>query len=304
MLSGLRHRFGSVRGGILVFVVVVLLAAAAAVWWRVSSGDTRAVGNSTCGARVGQEPHRYRHVVWVVLENQSYSSVIGNEDAPFLNSLATKCGLATNYYAVAHPSLPNYIAMTSGSTWGIADDEAPSSHPLSEPSLFSQLGDDWRGLLESMPTPCQVTDDGSYAVRHNPAAYFVGVRDACAQQESNGPPAVTDQFTLVVPNLCHDGHDCSIGTADHWLAQALPPLLDGSAYRQGDTAVFIVWDEADKSGTNQIPAIVVSPYTAAGTRSSTRFDHYSLLRTTESMLGLPCLASACHATSMRGAFGL
>jgi hypothetical protein len=304
MLSGRRFRFVPVRGGIVALGAVVLLAAAGAAWRHVGTGSGGRVGGSTCGTRVGDEPRVYRHVVWVVLENESYDDVVGQEDAPFLNGLAANCGLATSYFAVAHPSLPNYLAMTSGSTWGIADDDLPSAHPLDEPSLFSQLGGDWRALLESMPSPCLLTNDGRYAARHNPAAYFVDVRQACDRQESSGAPDARARFTLIVPNLCHDGHDCPIATADHWLAQALRPLLDGDAYRDGGTALFIVWDEADEAGSNQIPAIVVSPYTAAGTRSATRFDHYSLLRTTESMLGLPCLAAACQASSMRAAFGL
>lgn len=293
------------RGGIVALVAVAILAAAtAAVWWRVSAGSSPRAADSLCGTRAGERPLTYRHVVWIVLENETYDDVVGKEDAPFLNGLATKCGLATNYFGVAHPSLPNYIAMTSGSTSGVADDEAPSGHLLDTPSLFSQLGDDWHAFLESMSQPCRRTDEGLYAARHNPAAYYVGVRGACERQESAGPLEPTTRFTLVVPNLCHDGHDCPLTTVDRWLAHAMRPLLQSSTYLDGGTAVFVVWDEADQGGPNHIPAIVISPYTTAGTRADGTFDHYALLRTTESMLGLPCLAAACQAPSMRNAFGL
>jgi hypothetical protein len=293
------------RRGIVALVAVAILASAAAVaWWRVSAGGSSHAADAICGTQAGAQPRTYRHVVWIVLENKTYDDVVGAENAPVLNGLATKCGLATNYFAVAHPSLPNYIAMTSGSTAGIADDKLPSAHPLEGPSLFSQLGEDWHALLESMPAPCRLTDEGLYAARHNPAAYYVDLRDACKRQESAGPLDPTARFTLVVPNLCHDGHDCPVATVDRWLAHAMRPLLQSSTYLDGGTAVFVVWDEADEGGPNRVPAIVISPYTPAATRADATFDHYSLLKTTESMLGLPCLAAACRSPSMRSAFGL
>ena len=88
----------------------------------------------------------YRHVVWIIMENRGYSDVVGSPSAPYLADLAQQCGLATNYSGVAHPSLPNYVALTSGSTYGIADDDGPGSHPLPGPNLFSMLGSGWRSL--------------------------------------------------------------------------------------------------------------------------------------------------------------
>ncbi|HEV8104493.1 MAG TPA: hypothetical protein VGP69_12245, partial [Gaiellaceae bacterium] len=91
-------------------------------------------------------------MIWIVMENHSYGQIIGSHDAPYLNSLAHKCGLAANFSAESHPSLPNYVAMTSGSTQGISDDGDPSEHQLSVQSIFSQLGGGWRALDESMPS--------------------------------------------------------------------------------------------------------------------------------------------------------
>jgi phosphatidylinositol-3-phosphatase len=111
----------------------------------------------------------YEHVVWIVMENHSFDDIIGSSDAPYINQLADQHGLAASIYAEAHPSLPNYIATTSGSTQGVADDDDPSSHPLDVPSLFSLLpGGGSRSLLESMPGKCSRSDAGDYAVRHNP----------------------------------------------------------------------------------------------------------------------------------------
>src|SRR5213079_1440463 len=111
-----------------------------------------------------------------------FGEIIGSSAAPYLNKLASQCGLATAYKAISHPSLPNYIAMTSGSTQGITDDSGPSAHPLDVPSIFSQLGSDWRALEESMPSNCSLKNSGQYAVRHNPAAYYTNIRTACQTQ--------------------------------------------------------------------------------------------------------------------------
>jgi phosphatidylinositol-3-phosphatase len=244
-----------------------------------------------------------QHVIWIVFENKGYDSIVGSPNAPYINSLAQQCGLATNFFAVAHPSLPNYIAMTSGSTQGITDDADPASHPLSVPSIFSQLGSDWKSLQESMPSNCSMTNSGDYAVRHNPPAYYTNVN--CADQDVPlGPtPDLSARFTYVTPNLCNDMHDCSVGTGDTWLAGFMPKVLASPEYQAGGTAVFITWDESG-GGSNHVATLVVSPYTTPGTEAATLYDHYSLLRTTEELLGLETLGNASTAPSMRGAFNL
>ena len=113
----------------------------------------------------------YQHVVWILLENVGYS-VVGSPSAPYLNALSDRCGLATNYLAISHPSLPNYVALTSGTTHGITDDAEPEAHPLGGPSIFSELDGNWRGLIQSMPPRCDHVTSGSYAARHNPAVYY------------------------------------------------------------------------------------------------------------------------------------
>src|SRR5665213_4565978 len=100
-----------------------------------------------------------------------YSSIVGSADAPYLARLGTECGLATNYHAVTHPSLPNYLALTSGTTDGITDDAEPSSHHVRTANIFSELDGNWRALEESMPVACDKVTSGSYAARHDPAVY-------------------------------------------------------------------------------------------------------------------------------------
>jgi hypothetical protein len=240
------------------------------------------------------------------MENKSYGEIVGNTDAPYETNLAAKCGLAVDYHAVSHPSLPNYIALTSGSTHGITDDDPPSAHPIAGHSLFSQLGGDWSSLQESMPANCDRVSSGEYAVKHNPAAYFTDVEGACSSQDVplGQPPDISHRFTLITPNLCHDMHDCPVSTGDGWLANFVPSLLNSRQYLAGSTAVFLTYDEDDGSGDNHVATFVIAPTVPAGTRSSTPFTHYSLLRTTEEILGLGRLGAAATSTSMRSAFHL
>jgi phosphatidylinositol-3-phosphatase len=248
------------------------------------------------------------------MENKEYGSVIGSSSAPYENALAKECGLAGNYHGVTHPSLPNYIAATGGSTFGIADDAGPAAHPLGADSIFGQLGRSgrsWRSYEESMPGNCDQAAASPYAVKHNPAAYFTAIRSACAANDvplagnldHDIAAGTLPSFSFVTPNLCNDTHDCSVRTGDNWLAAWIPKILSGPNYRAGNTLVILTWDEGVGS-VNQIPTIVVGPTVPAGVVSSQRFDHYALLRTTQDLLGLPHLGNAASAPSMAAAYGL
>ena len=275
------------------------------------SGRNAAQGPCGTAARA---PERWDHVVWIVLENKSYAQIIGSANAPYINTLARRCGSASRFSAEAHPSLPNYIAMTSGSTQRIADDRAPSSHPLAAASIFSQLGRDWKALQESMPAHCSRSNSGNYAVRHNPAAYFTSLRARCEEQDVplGSTPDISARFTFITPDLCHDMHSSSCASdaaqqvqrGDRWLAGLLPRILGSGRYRSGRTAVFITWDEDDYGSRQHIPTLVIAPSVPPGAMPATKFNHYSLLRTTEEMLGLPKLAGANGASSMRNSFNL
>jgi phosphatidylinositol-3-phosphatase len=309
-LLGLRGAVARATLAAIVLVAAVAVAAcggAAPSTADVASSPARGAPSTAgvCGGRA-RRLGRLRRVVWVVMENQSYSGVIGSRAAPYINRLADSCGLTRRFSAEAHPSLPNYIAMTSGSTQRIADDDGPGTHRLAGPSIFSQLGTGWRALQESMPRPCAGANSGQYAVRHNPAAYYIRVRAQCAAQDVplRGARGVTARFTFVTPNLCHDMHSCPVRDGDRWLAGWLPSLLRTRQYRSGSMVVFITWDEDDGSARQHIPTLVISRHTRPGTRSATPFDHYSLLATTEEILGLPKLGAAARAESMRSAFGL
>jgi hypothetical protein len=278
------------------------------------AGMTRAAASGPCGTKTGAAS--IQHVVWIFMENHNYSDIAGNtSEAPYENQLAGQCGLATSYQGITHPSLPNYIAATSGSDQGISDDNPPADHPLSVPSIYTQLkaaGLQWRDYEESAPGNCPSDSSGDYAVKHDPAPYYTNIAADCANWDVPlGSPSsgnlVNDinagslpAFSFITPNLCNDMHDCSIATGDAWLQQMVPKILAGPNYQAGNTAVVITFDEDEGQGI--VFTTVVSPYTPAGSTSGTAFSHYSLLKTTEQLLGLGQLGNAASANSMLSAF--
>jgi hypothetical protein len=263
-----------------------------------------------CGG-ASTAPPRYQHVVWIWMENHTWGDVFGNSAAPFLNTLAGRCGTDSDYASVGSPSLPNYLGATSGSTQGVADDGDPATHTFTVDNLFRQVrtaGSTERSFVESMPSPCSLVSAGSYAAKHNPAVYYVGGGDrtACLADDlpfssftsvlgTGGLPT----FTSISPNICDDMHDCPVATGDQWLATWVPKILDTASYRDGTTALFIVWDEP-----TQLANVVVAPSVRPGTTSGTAVNHYSLLRATEEMLGVPLLGQAGAAPDLRSALGI
>jgi hypothetical protein len=309
-----------------------------------ASGSVHNVGAALRTGAVGlcrgrKPPARYRHVVWIVFENEGYDNVIGNKAAlPYTNSLAATCGLATDYFGVGDPSLPNYIAMTSGGTQGVTGD---SSKPLSVPSIFSQVAArhvQWRSYSESMPSNCFLTDyppgNPVYTAHHEPVVYYSGIRKQCRLWDVPlGTPSsgalVNDlqndtlpAFAIIGPNddggTVKPGCSRPCGNVDPPLSDAflrtwLPKIISSRAYRAGDTAIFITWDEdAVFSGglcpaldCDHLPTIIVAPSIRPATRSRVFFSHYSLLRTTEELLGIRSyLGNAATANSMAQEFHL
>jgi phospholipase C len=287
-------------------VVLVAVAAAACTHGGGPPGHPQAAGHPCTGAA---PPPAYEHVVTIVMENHGFSQVAGH--SPFLNALAHRCGLATGYRAVSHPSLPNYLALTSGSTQGLdGSDCSPGPGCQSDgPSIFAQT--DWRAYAESMPEPCTSRNVGDYAPRHNPAVYFTSVAARCGSRDLPLPRLAADlrsgalaPYTFVTPNLCSDEHDCHVSDGDRWLGRWVPRILHSPLYRAGRTVLFITYDEDDHHEENRVYTVVVAPSVPPGTAAGDAFTHYSLLRTQEELLGLPLLGAAASATSMRAAFHL
>ena len=249
------------------------------------------------------------HVLLIVEENRSESSVIGSTDAPYINSLAATNGLALASYGQSHPSLPNYLELLSGSTQGVSDDG--TQYSLAGPTLVDQLQVrqiTWRAYMESMPSACYTgSSSGEYAKKHDPFMYFQSITQNASQCQNVVPfgslaadlsSAHAPDFIWVTPNLCDDGHDCSTATADSWLATNLAPVLTSSWFRQ-DGIVIITWDEgSDASGCcggaegGHIATIVVAANQSGHTTSAAAVDHAGTLRTIEQLYGVLLLADA------------
>ena len=289
------------------------------------SGSANAATSAPCGTLAVTSTH-YSHVIWVWMENHSYDTIIGSSAAPYVNSLAGACGLATNYHNVDHPSLPNYLAATSGLPFAslskFTSDCSPSRKcSTSAASIFSQVS--WKAYQESMPSNCGRKNSGEYAVRHNPPPYYTALPD-CATNDVPYPQLAIDlanntlpAFSFVTPNLIDDMHDGTVAQGDTWLSQNLPTIFNSAPYQAGDVAVFLTWDEGEGGtvsdcATNttdvgcHVATIVASPSTTPGTQSATLFNHYSLLGSTESLLNVANLAGSDPAgtTSMLSTFGL
>ena len=228
------------------------------------------------------------------MENRSYDQAIAGG---YTAQLASRYAVATNYHAVSHPSLPNYLALTSGSTWGIADD---GWHPLPAGGLGAQLtaaGIPWRAYMEGMSATCTRTTY-PYALKHDPFPYYGA---ACPPQVvpfSQFDSDLSDtlpNFVWITPDMCHDGHDCSTQVADQWLGQIVPKILATRAWQDGGV-LFITWDEGEDSA-NHVLTLVIHPRTLF--HSSARgYDHYSLLASIEDRFGLPRLGQAARASAM------
>jgi hypothetical protein len=258
----------------------------------------------------------YEHVIWIWMENENRGTVFGSSGkAPFMQELAASRATASDYADHGiHPSLPNYIAATSGDNQGIADDDPPSQHPLDVDNIFRQVRDSGRSARsyeEAMPGNCVLHSAGKYAVKHNPAAYYVGAddREACQRDDVpfdqfaahlGGPSDSFPAFALITPDICNDMHDCPVATGDNWLRANVEPILSSAMYQAGRTAVFVVFDESQGGG--KIPFIAIAPSIRPGTVATTTLDHFSLLRFTENALGIDeHLGRAADAAPLRAA---
>jgi len=292
-------------------LAIAILATSSATWAQ------------ACGTLKKHPKGGYQHVIWIWMENHDYDQIIGSSSAPYINSIATQCGVATNFHNLTHVSLPNYIGAVTGLplvdaathqdlqpflqdciTSGPAAPCNTSAH-----SVF-EIVPSWKGYMEGMTTNCQTSGLVGYAVRHNPPPFLTNLAATCdtfdvpysqlqTDLDSNQLPA----FAFVTPTTVDDMHDGTDPTAiengDTWLSAELPKILNSPAYKSGNTVVFITFDEGEVSGTDvigkdcannttdadcHIPTIVLSPFTKPGTQYAKPLNHYSMLRTAEELL--------------------
>jgi acid phosphatase len=222
---------------------------------------------------------------------------------------------ATDYSAIQHPSLPNYLAIVAGSTLGVNDDGPPSQHQLTQDNVFRQAltaGKTAKVYAESMPQPCALTDSGHYAVKHNPWAYFASPQDRAACQQYDVPatelPTDTAAGNLpnvgfVIPDLIDDAHDGTLTQADDWISTQIDTLTNGPDWNTGHLAIVVTADEDDKHSDNKVLTIIATKDQTPGV-VTTALDHYSLTAFLEDVLHVPHLAEARNAPSLTDQSGV
>jgi hypothetical protein len=250
-----------------------------------------------------------RHLFLVVMENREYDQVIGSGRAPYVDQLARDYAQADAFYAVAHPSLPNYLALIAGQTFGLRED--CTACVFDAPTLADQLearGKSWRSYQEDLPGPCfRGATAGRYALKHDPFLYFHPIRDDAARCADVVPlsrlgadlaAGRAPDLAFVAPNLADDMHDGSTAEGDRWLAAFVPALLASAAWRDGGVLV-VTWDEGTTNkgccgaaGGGHVPLIVASANGPRGYRAGAASNHYGLLGTIEGLWGLGRLAHA------------
>lgn len=254
------------------------------------------------------------HVVIIVMENKAASRILGADDAPYLNSLAKDHALAANYHAITRPSLPNYIALTSGSTAGITSNCEPKavSCQADVRTIADEIttsGREWRMYAEGMPGPCLAGDSGRYSVKHNPFMYYPSVtedRALCADhvvplswldEDLKSARSLPD-YVFITPDMCSGTHDCPVRTGDDWLSRQVPKILASPAFTTKNSLLVVTFDEGSR-GSNRVAAVFAGPAARKGYISNTRYTHYSLLRTIEDAWGLdPLTENDRNAASM------
>src|SRR5213595_637224 len=272
--------------------------------------STTAPSHAASPAPVRATVPAFSNIFEIVMENHEYGSVIGRPDAPYVNNLAATYGLATNYFAASHPSLPNYLALTAGSTFGVASD--CTTCYVSATNIADQVeasGRSWKAYMEDMPSPCYLgASAGNYAMKHDPFMYYNDIRNnagRCAahvvpftQFGSDMSSGRVPNFVWITPNMCNDMHDCAVSTGDGWLRSVVPTITSSAAFRNGGV-LFITWDEGSSSAGccadawgGRVATLVISPRSISGFRSSVAENHYGLLRTIEDGFHLAHLGAA------------
>ncbi len=284
----------------------------------ISTAPVRSGSAPPAAAPATPAPIAVDKVLVIMEENRSVGDVAAH--LPYLMAQAHRYGYATDYHAIRHPSLPNYLSIAGGSTFGVTDDEDPAVHEIAGRSVFGALlagGHTAMTYADGMPTTCALHDHGDYAVRHNPWTYFAdpGERSACRRLDvPAGTPtrgALAADVSagrlptvgLLVPDVCHDGHDCSAAVTDRWLRSWLPTITAGPDFRSGRLAVVVTWDEDDDHSGNRVPLIVLHP-SLTGRTVGGRLDHDALSGSLLRVAGEKPLRKGKGTPDLLEAFGL
>lgn len=257
-------------------------------------------------------PH-FGHIVVIILENREYDLVIDNPQAPNINRYAREYTLLTQHYAIRHPSLPNYIALIGGDTFGIKTNCTDCF--IDAPNLADQIeaaGLTWKTYQEHMPQPCFIGSTLRYFQKHNPFIYFDDIRlnaERCNDRivpltqldidlASGGLPSLI----WIEPDICNSAHDCDLHTGDAWAGAMVEKFLAIPGFIE-NSLILLTFEEGQgdhtccglATGGGRVPTVLISGEVKTGFQDNTQFTHYSLLRTIETAWGLPLLGHAADA---------
>jgi hypothetical protein len=254
----------------------------------------------------------FDHIILIVLENEYLQDVLGSTQMPNFNALASKYVLLSNYFAVTHPSLPNYLVLVSGSTQNVTSD--CSDCFVNQPNLADEIeasGRTWKSYQESMPSPCFIGNKSPYLQWTNPFLYFDSIRlDPARCDRSIVPLTQLDadlaanqlpNFALIMPNRCDSGHDCPAPTADTWVSVMVTKLQASPALGE-NSLIIITFDEGAKKGSDtktrgQVATVLISPLASPGFSDPMTYTHYSLLKTILTAWNLPDLGETGQAST-------
>jgi hypothetical protein len=266
----------------------------------------------------------YNHVFVIVEENHSYNQIIGDKNAPNINSWARTYSSATEYFGTIHPSEGNYVSMVGGDAYGIENDNLWTTNQVDQPNIVDQLersGLSWKGYFENMPYPGytgKFYDNELYAAKHNGFLNFVDINSNPGRLRRLvpfGPDFTADlaagkapNFSFILPNQCDDMHwlsqcpndQTNIEVADSWAANTVGKIMASSAWGSGNNAIVVVWDEGTSNqgccdavpGGGQVPFIVITNHGPRGLQDTTAGNHYSMLATIQQVFGLGCMTSS------------
>ena len=259
----------------------------------------------------------FAQIVIMIFENKEFGTVIGNADMPYFNQLAGAHSLLTQEYAPMHPSLPNYLSLIAGDSFGIADDcdfkdcyiNAPSL-----PDLIEQSGRTWKTYQHNLPEPCFTGNTLKYVRKHDPFIFFDPIRlDAERCRRSIVPLTQLDadlaandlpNFIFITPDICSSSHDCALNQADAFLKEQMDRLLPALEAGGQPYLIILTWDEGQgnhsccgmpESAGGRVATVLISPQARENFEDATPYSHYSILKMISEAWGLPYLGHAADA---------
>ncbi len=276
-----------------------------------TSTSSTSTGNGSGTTQSSSGIPQVQHFAIVVLENTNYADVVGSANAPYLNSLIAKGGVASNYYANTHPSIGNYFAMTTGT---VPTNDDTFNGTVSSDNVVRELvaaGKSWKVYAQSLPVQGYIgADTYPYLRRHNPISYLSDVQPPSAQAMNLVPFAQLSSdlsasqlpnYSFIVPDAQHDAHDCPnsqsnttcdigvrVAAADAFLSANLPQLLSNAQFATSGI-LAIVFDESQNDNTNgggKVMCLLVGTGVKAGYSGTGTYNHYSLLNLSMIALGV------------------